>query len=30
VRQLRAYQREVTAKVPIPPRAADIPDYRYQ
>lgn len=30
VRQLRAYQREVTAKVPIPPGAADIPDYRYQ
>ena len=30
VRQLRVYQREVTAKVPIPPGAADIPDYRYQ
>ena len=30
VRQLRAYQREVTAKMPIPPGAADIPDYRYQ
>jgi hypothetical protein len=30
VRQLRAYQREVTAKVPIPPSAADIPNYRYQ
>jgi hypothetical protein len=29
VRQLRAFQREVTAKVPIPPGAADIPDYRY-
>ncbi len=29
VRQLRAYQREVTAKVPIPPSAAEIPDYRY-
>lgn len=29
VRELHAYQREVTAKVPIPPGAADIPDYRY-
>jgi hypothetical protein len=27
VSRLRAYQREVTAKVPIPPGAADIPDY---
>jgi hypothetical protein len=25
---LHAYQREVTSKVPIPPGAADIPDYR--
>ena len=29
VPQLRAYQREVTAKVAVPPGAADIPDYRY-
>jgi hypothetical protein len=29
VRQLRTYQREVTAKIPIPPGAAGIPDYRY-
>lgn len=29
VRQLRAYQREVTAKVAVPPGAAGIPDYRY-
>jgi hypothetical protein len=28
VSQLRAYQREVTAKVPVPPGARDIPDYR--
>jgi hypothetical protein len=27
VRQLRAYQREVCAKVPIPPGATEIPDY---
>jgi hypothetical protein len=27
VSRLRAYQREVTAKVPIPPGAVDIPDY---
>jgi hypothetical protein len=27
VRQLRAYQREVSAKVPIPPGATEIPDY---
>jgi hypothetical protein len=25
---LHAYQREVTSKIPIPPRAVDIPDYR--
>jgi hypothetical protein len=29
VRQLRAHQREVVAKVPVPPGAAGIPDYRY-
>lgn len=28
VSRLRAYQREVTAKVPIPPNASDISDYR--
>lgn len=28
VRQLRAYQREVTAKIPIPQGALDIPSYR--
>jgi hypothetical protein len=28
VSQLHAYQREVTAKIPIPPDALDIPDYR--
>jgi hypothetical protein len=28
VGRFRAYQREVTAKVPVPPGAADIPDYR--
>ena len=28
VAELRAYQREVTAKVPVPPGAVDIPDYR--
>jgi hypothetical protein len=28
VAQLHAYQREVTSKVPIPPGALDIPDYR--
>ena len=27
VSRLRAYQREVTAKVPIPPGAVEIPDY---
>jgi hypothetical protein len=27
VRELHAYQREVTAKVPIPPGAPEIPDY---
>jgi hypothetical protein len=27
VRQLRAYQRELSAKVPIPPDATEIPDY---
>jgi hypothetical protein len=27
VSRLRAYQREVTAKVPVPPGALDIPDY---
>ena len=27
VRELHAYQREVTAKVPIPPGALEIPDY---
>jgi hypothetical protein len=26
---LSAYQREITARVPIPPGATDIPDYRY-
>jgi hypothetical protein len=26
---LSAYQREVTARIPIPPGATDIPDYRY-
>jgi len=25
---LEAFQRKVTADVPIPPRATDIPDYR--
>jgi hypothetical protein len=30
VRQLHAYQRAVTAKIPHPPGAAEIPDYRYQ
>jgi hypothetical protein len=29
VRELRAFQRKVTAKIPIPPGAADIPEYRY-
>ena len=29
VRQLRTYQREVTAKIPHPPGATEIPDYRY-
>lgn len=29
VGQLHGYQREVTAKVPVPPGATDIPDYRY-
>ncbi|HEY0933944.1 MAG TPA: hypothetical protein VGD91_09395, partial [Trebonia sp.] len=28
VAQLHGYQREVTSKVPTPPGAADIPDYR--
>lgn len=28
VRRLRAYQREVTAKVPIPPNTSEISDYR--
>jgi hypothetical protein len=28
IRQLRAYQREVSAKTPMPPGAADIPSYR--
>jgi hypothetical protein len=28
VAQLHAYQRQVTSKVPIPPGAPDIPDYR--
>ena len=27
IHSLRAYQREVTAKIPIPPGAADIPIY---
>jgi hypothetical protein len=29
VRELRAFQQKVTAKIPIPPGAADIPEYRY-
>ena len=29
VRDLRAFQREVSAKIPIPLGAADIPEYRY-
>jgi hypothetical protein len=29
VRQLRAYQREVCAKIPIPPGAAEVPNYNY-
>jgi hypothetical protein len=29
VAELHTYQREVTAKVPVPPDASDIPDYRY-
>jgi hypothetical protein len=29
VAELHAYQREVTAKVPVPPEAREIPDYRY-
>jgi hypothetical protein len=29
VRQLRAYQREVCATIPIPPGATEIPDYNY-
>jgi hypothetical protein len=29
VRQLRAFQRQVTAQIPHPPGAAEIPDYRY-
>jgi hypothetical protein len=28
VRQLRAYQRDVTATIPVPPGASDIPSYR--
>lgn len=28
VSRLRAYQRQVTAKIPVPPGALDIPDYR--
>jgi hypothetical protein len=27
VHELRAFQREVTAKIPVPPGASDIPDY---
>jgi hypothetical protein len=27
VRELRGFQREVTAKIPVPPGATDIPDY---
>jgi hypothetical protein len=29
IRQLKAYQREVNAKIPIPPGAAEVPDYNY-
>lgn len=29
IRELRAYQRAVSAKVPIPPGATEIPDYNY-
>jgi hypothetical protein len=29
IRELRAYQREVSMKVPIPPGATEIPDYNY-
>ncbi|HMD93654.1 MAG TPA: hypothetical protein VKG80_13530 [Trebonia sp.] len=29
IRELRAYQREVSVKVPIPPGATEIPDYNY-
>jgi hypothetical protein len=29
IRELRAYQREVSVKVPTPPGATEIPDYNY-
>lgn len=29
VRQLKAYQREISARIPIPPRATEVPDYNY-